>query len=528
MVMVVPLLTLKSTTAAATNCFNATLNDTVQRSDGCVMARIHELEELDGVAHVHLLIGSTVFCKMGTHCFYPFQDRLYSKDEDCVIPVDYLSRLDHRKEYIICGRFVDDEQYDTALTGKPLLYNKELRKEVASLYASSMKLSQPQVNVKGHWQRDTQIDPVIYYVREGSSVTLKCFYPADVSPRKLRMTWNNDSLTEDDTHKLTVMYHSEQKDVHYEINAATFADSGIYRCQARLYQQYSVAVPLNLTVIARDAVYLTTSIRDPNVTEPADENYPVEWTVRFTAHPAPDFKWKKQGVLLRDSQTNTSREQYRNHEMRVILEDGLVFLYLYHPSVIDNGEYTLEASLQGTDITTTTTMHLIMPGKPQNVQLSSSSESGDFGFTCTAEGFPKPNLTLLFTADEANNTSEATEVSSILEQVMEESSADEDDKASIIVREAHWSIVVKGWYQCVAVNELGTASSPRQLFSMDEDSPNSQGITIVVVVVIVVTVILVVLLVFFGRRFYLRRRDNLHLHLRETSNEGETDSLETR
>ncbi|MPC28292.1 hypothetical protein E2C01_021493 [Portunus trituberculatus] len=73
--------------------------------------------------------------------------------------------------------------------------------------------------------------------------------------------------------------------------------------------------------------------------------------------------WKKQDKLLLDSRKKTSRNQRMNHEMKVTVEEASLSLFLHHPKLDDNGKYTLEAFLPGTNITTTTTMFLMIPGR---------------------------------------------------------------------------------------------------------------------------------------------------------------------
>ena len=113
---------------------------------------------------------------------------------------------------------------------------------------------------------------------------------------------------------------------------------------------------------AKDATYLTTSIFHRNVTK-VEENHPVQWEIIFIAHPEPVFQWKKEGIMLLDSKRKTSRDQRRNHEMKVMVEEASLSLFLHHPKLADNGKYTLEASIPNTNITTTTTMFLMIPGR---------------------------------------------------------------------------------------------------------------------------------------------------------------------
>ncbi|XP_063881163.1 vascular endothelial growth factor receptor 1-like isoform X2 [Scylla paramamosain] len=339
------------------------------------------------------------------------------------------------------------------------------------------KPNQPTVDVEGAWQEDGLEDTVVYYVREGTSVNLTCIYQFKEVPLSMKLEWSDSSSNKSGTHRIIrqVSNVSQYKGRYYEINNATLQDSGIYSCQAKNHQRYSDPSRLNISVVATDATYLTTTIFDRNVTELVEENHPVQWEILFIAHPEPVFQWKKQGKLLLDSRMKTSREQFRNYEMKVTVEEASLSLFLHHPTLADNGKYTLEAFLPNTNITTTTTMFLMIPGKPQNVQIKSPNdrqmfkEGENFSLTCSAEGYPKPNLTLHFVPENDTNLAH-TKDGREYNQLKKGRGMGEDDHNDMVKRSVHWIGVAEepGWYQCRAENDLGQDYSSRKLFQVTD------------------------------------------------------------
>nr|WOX59909.1 receptor tyrosine kinase PVR1A2 [Carcinus maenas] len=337
---------------------------------------------------------------------------------------------------------------------------------------TTKKPNQPTVNVEGAWQEDGLQEPVVYYVREGSTVNLTCIYPFQEIPDSLKLEWReNESLNKSGTHRIIRQPNNkiQYKGRYYEINNAILEDSEIYTCQAKNNMQYSDDSSLNISVVAKNDKYLTTNIFHPNVTEEV-ANQPIQWEILFIAHPEPFFKWMQDGELLRDSSTSTSRDQFRNYEMNVTVEEASLSLYLYHPTLDDNGMYTLEASIPGTNIVTTTTMFLMIPGKPQNVQIKSPNdkqmfkENQTFSITCTAKGYPKPVLTLGFIPE--NSFLDHAEDNRDYNDLKKETGMGEDDDTSMVERKVHWMGVAKepGSYQCMGKNIWGEDYSSRKLF----------------------------------------------------------------
>nr|WOX59906.1 receptor tyrosine kinase PVR1 [Gecarcinus lateralis] len=350
-------------------------------------------------------------------------------------------------------------------------------------------LQVPTVSVEGVWQEDARDEtnandtkPVVYYVVEHTDVNLTCISNDDKVPSGYKLEWSNNSqLNESGTHRIirqTVYSGNMRRTRYYEIQNARPRDSGIYSCWPKVYDIRKDPARLNLTVVAKDAAYITQTIYSPNVTERED---PVKWEVIFIAYPEPHFKWMKDGVILRDSMDMNSRDQLSHCKMDWTRRDGTLLLSLYEPKVTDNGKYTVEASLPGTNISTVTTLYLLIPGKPQNVGIRGLSklfkENDKFSLQCSAEGYPKPNITLHFTPHSKSNISghDASEEHRVYNQVREESGMDEEKENSIVVRKVIWMGVAEqsGWYQCKAENEHGIAFSENKSFVLTDVESHS-------------------------------------------------------
>ncbi|XP_050691349.1 vascular endothelial growth factor receptor 1-like isoform X2 [Eriocheir sinensis] len=328
-------------------------------------------------------------------------------------------------------------------------------------------LKVPVVSMEGIWQEDLREDN-IYYVKEGSDVNLTCAGEEKSPPSGYKLDWSQHPHKNKSGRHLIIRGDSRRL---YQIRDAQPGDSDIYSCWPKLHdKKYNSTASLNLTVIPRDAAYINDTLYHPNVTEKAN---PVEWEIIYIAHPEPHFKWMKDGKVLIDSKIPNSRDQSSNYKFNWSRQDGTLNLSLHGPKLTDNGKYTVEATLPGTNISTQTTMYLMIPGKPEDVEIQSIHaqsppdtymyrEEEKFSLACSAVGYPKPSITLRFTPFNPN----ATEGPQGFNQVKVDSGMDEDKTKSVVKRTMHWMGVAKepGWYHCVAENEIDNKSSMNMSF----------------------------------------------------------------
>nr|WOX59908.1 receptor tyrosine kinase PVR1A1 [Carcinus maenas] len=448
-----------------------TLPTLINSSDGCVQANNLRLHHENGNIRIELTTHHMVFCIKKGYCQSPFGRRLFSKGGECVVPDDFLNQLVN-KDYLFCGKFLDTTYRKMVLTAMPTEYKEDIANQIFKIYATQTSLQQPSVGMDGAWQENTLVHPNVYYVMEGNTVTLTCNYDFQNGDQPQHMVLKINKISSKQKSPLKTKKKGTRS-VKCTINNLQLQDSGMYECLSTLKNHSSSAPNLvNITVVAKNDTYLTTTISHPNVTK-AEENGKVQWEIHFIAHPEPVFIWMKEGNVLRDSRLPTSRDHTMNHNMIIVVEKASLILSMHQAILDDNGMYTLKASIPGTTINTTTTMFLMIPGKPQDVQIKSSNdnvltinECESFSITCTAKGYPKPVLSLNFIPE--NSFPDYAEDNSTYNELDERGTA--DNGMSIVERKVHWMGVAEepGRYQCMAENYLGVVNSSHIMFRVTE------------------------------------------------------------
>ncbi|XP_063602590.1 vascular endothelial growth factor receptor 1-like isoform X2 [Penaeus indicus] len=270
-------------------------------------------------------------------------------------------------------------------------------------FATEQKLQRPMVEVVEAWQRNVLANESgdFYDVERGSSFNLTCLFKASTTQHH-SLAWTSPATSNATGNQLVYRYpRGDTLERHLAVHNALAEDSGEYRCIASVGAVDSDPYIVFINVVERDTRYVSLRADDPVI---AKSRNPLIWVLRIRAHPMPDFIWRKRDKVVLNTAAGALPETSRYGIDVSLFDQGEVLAKISSPSLADVGNYTLEARVNGSDVTDAITLTFVMDAKPEIASFHSFPArsmwrtNDRFKISCEAHGFPRPAVALQFMA----------------------------------------------------------------------------------------------------------------------------------
>ncbi|XP_037805072.1 vascular endothelial growth factor receptor 3-like, partial [Penaeus monodon] len=209
------------------------------------------------------------------------------------------------------------------------------------------------------------------------------------------------------------------------------------------------------------------------------------WVLRIRAHPMPEFIWRKRDKVILNTAAGALPETSRYGIDVSLFDQGEVLAKISSPSLADVGNYTLEARVNGSDVSDAITLTFVMDAEPEIASFhafparSMWHTNDRFKISCEAHGFPRPAVALQFQAcfDKGacvDDNFAPVQGDQGLNELDVDAAATAQEDLDAVRERRDWvgRASTPGFYRCVADNEHGASKSTRLPFYVTEAPEN--------------------------------------------------------
>ncbi|XP_047488774.1 vascular endothelial growth factor receptor 1-like, partial [Penaeus chinensis] len=317
-----------------------------------------------------------------------------------------------------------------------------------------------------------------------SNTLAPSMYPRNtLPPPLLPCSKSHPPLSQQTGNQLVYRYpRGDTLERHLAVHNAVAEDSGEYRCIASVGAVDSDPYIVFINVVERDTRYVSLRADDPVI---AKSRNPLIWVLRIRAHPTPEFIWRKRDKVVLNTAASALPETSRYGIDVSLFDQGEVLAKISSPSLADVGNYTLEARVNGSNVSDAITLTFVMDAAPEIPSLhafparSMWHTNDPFKISCEAHGFPRPAVALQFMAcfERSACTSDAfapVQGDQGQNELDADAAATTQSDLDAVRERRDWvgRASTPGFYRCVADNEHGESKSKPLPFYVTEAPEN--------------------------------------------------------